>query len=191
MNRREAVRSIALGGAGVGMVPAWVSRLGELAERRAAAPFVAQSSSSANVFTVAQHDTVVTLAELIIPRTDTAGATDAGVVFFIATILGDAEPAESAEFLQGLAWIDARSQQQFGADFNAAGQDQQIALLTGIVTPGGAADNAAGEAFFQAIKRLTVTGYYTSEVGMREELGDPGTVYFADDPGCEHPEHKS
>ena len=191
MNRREAVRSIALGGAGVGVMPGWVRRLGELAERRAATPSAAQISSTANVFTPAQHDAVVTLAELIMPRTDTAGATDAGVVFFIASILGDAEPAERQEFLDGLAWIDARSRQQFGVDFNDAAEDQQIALLTDIATPGDAAENAAGEAFFQAMKRLTVTGYYTSEVGMREELGDTGTVYFADDPGCEHPEHKS
>jgi hypothetical protein len=45
-------------------------------------------------------------------------------------------------------------------------------------------------AFFKAIKGLTITGYYSSEVGMREELDDDGVVFFADDPGCQHPEHQ-
>ena len=45
--------------------------------------------------------------------------------------------------------------------------------------------------FFEAIKRLTITGYYTSEVGMREELGDDGMLYFAEKPGCAHPEHRA
>jgi hypothetical protein len=43
--------------------------------------------------------------------------------------------------------------------------------------------------FFQAVKSLTITGYYTSEVGMRNELGDDGQLFFTEFKGCTHPEH--
>jgi hypothetical protein len=41
------------------------------------------------------------------------------------------------------------------------------------------------------MKSLTVTGYYTSRVGMLQELDDNGAVMFTDKPGCDHPEHKA
>jgi hypothetical protein len=192
MNRRQALRSIALGGAGATAVPGWVARLGELAERRSAVFHAAQRPSSPVALTPAQFDAVATLAELIIPRTDTAGATDADVAGFIDTVLDDAPQAERQEFLRGLAWVDDRSRERFGSDFTGARPAQQEALLREIATADDAtADDAAGVTFFQAMKQLTVTGYYTSEPGMREELGDTGNLFFADDPGCGHPEHKS
>lgn len=69
--------------------------------------------------------------------------------------------------------------------------NEQTALLTIISSE----DNRSlrertGVEFFQALKELTVTGYYTSEIGMLEELGDDGGTYFDDDPGCQHPEHQ-
>lgn len=192
MNRREALRSLALSGAGATAVPVWVVRLGERARRHGAGRIAGQERSSPAVFTPRQYDTVVELAELIIPRTDTAGATDARVAEFIDTVLNDAPQNERQEFLRGLAWIDSRSRQQFGVDFIAAQAQEQEALLTVIAAPdNNAAADATGVAFFQAMKQLTVTGFYTSEAGMRDELGDTGNVAFADDPGCQHPEHKS
>ena len=44
--------------------------------------------------------------------------------------------------------------------------------------------------FFEAIKSMTIIGYYTSEVGMRQEMGDDGTLFFAEFKGCSHPEHQ-
>ena len=46
-----------------------------------------------------------------------------------------------------------------------------------------------GVEFFQSIKSMTITGYYTSEIGMRQELGDDGQLFFAEFKGCTHPEH--
>jgi hypothetical protein len=167
-----------------------VANLSRLARDHAVARTPGQTSSPSFLAT-RQYDTVVALAELIVPRTDTAGATDAGVADFVDTVLNDAPPEDRDEFLSGLAWIDARSREGFGVDFVDARPGQQNALLTTIAEPGEEPATAVGEAFFQAMKQLTVTGYYTSEAGMREELGITGNVFFADDPGCLHPEHKS
>jgi len=47
-----------------------------------------------------------------------------------------------------------------------------------------------GLEFFQAIKSLTINGYYTTEVGLRRELGDSGQLFQAVSQGCDHPEHQ-
>ena len=47
-----------------------------------------------------------------------------------------------------------------------------------------------GTEFFQAIKVMTINGYYTSEIGLRQELGDDGQLFMLQFPGCTHPEHQ-
>ena len=192
MNRREALRALVSGGVAAAAAPVWVV---SLTERGLAASLAAGQQGGAwspSVFTARQNETVVTVAELIIPQTDTAGATAANVNRFIDTILADAPRAERRQFLSGLSWLDARSRELFGARFVEIPEAEQTALLTIISSPDN--DTLAdrpGVEFFAAIKRLTITGYYTSEVGMREELGDDGTRHFDGKDGCAHPEHRA
>ena len=129
----------------------------------------------------------------------TAGARAAEVNRFIDTVLEDSATPSCAEresFIRGLAWIDRRSRASSGADFIETPPAEQEALLTVRALPISSRENAApddrdGVEFFEAIKRLTVTGYYTSEAGLREELDDDGTQYFSEKPGCAHPEHRA
>ena len=58
---------------------------------------------------------------------------------------------------------------------------RQDEILTGI----------SDSPFFHDVKRLTVEGYYRSEVGMRRELGFEGNTFLAEFEGCTHPEHRS
>jgi hypothetical protein len=44
--------------------------------------------------------------------------------------------------------------------------------------------------FFAAMMSMTITGYYTSEIGMRDELGDNGQLFLPSYDGCTHPEHQ-
>jgi Gluconate 2-dehydrogenase subunit 3 len=44
--------------------------------------------------------------------------------------------------------------------------------------------------FFVALKRMTVDGYYTSEVGIHQDLKYQGNEHLATSPRCEHPGHK-
>ena len=39
------------------------------------------------------------------------------------------------------------------------------------------------------LKSMTIAGYYTSEIGLRQELGDDGVLAQARFEGCTHPEH--
>ncbi len=120
-------------------------------------------------------------AELIIPRTDTPGAIDAGVPNFIEMMAADwYTDTERAIFLQGLVSLDQYCQQQFGKGFvDCSGTEQTAALeqaeKDSLEYKGEAAQFMSREEdeqkpFFTKLKELTVLGYYTSEKGATEEL---------------------
>lgn len=85
----------------------------------------------ADTLSAEQRELVATIAEHIIPATDTPGARAAGVDRFIDAMLTDYYKAdERSRFLQGLADLDARAGKEHGAPFLKATAGQQIALLT-------------------------------------------------------------
>jgi hypothetical protein len=46
------------------------------------------------------------------------------------------------------------------------------------------------EIFFRTIKQMTVNGYYTSSIGIHQDLQYQGNTYLTSFPGCDHPEHR-
>ena len=191
IDRREALKTLTAAGVSAATLPLWVTTLNEVAQAHSHEGFT-QSAASGSVFTQAQHNSVAVLSELIIPETATAGAGRALVVNYIDTILMDAPSPARNRFLGGLKWVDERCEDLFGATFAAASPKQQVALLTVLSSPeNDTPADRIGVEFFQAMKSLTVTGYYTSRVGMLQELDDNGAVMFTDKPGCDHPEHKA
>ena len=198
LDRRQALRTLAFGGIGAVTAPAWAETLAEIARDHADhahATLTAAAEAAPwapKVFNAHQNETVVLVSEMIIPQTDTPGAQAAKVNEFIDLVLDDANETERKQFLNGLAWMDGRSQELFGTDFVSAAPDQQTALLTIVASPKNKAfEDQVGIDFFKAIKALTITGYYTSEIGMKQELGDDGQLFFLEYPGCTHPQHKA
>jgi hypothetical protein len=152
----------------------------------------AQVAQSTGLKTLNPHQnaTITTIAELIIPATDTPGAKGAKVNEFIDLLLTEwFEPSETTQFLAGLADVDARSKSKFSADFVDCTPAQQTDLLRQLDTEamGFAAEQKRAVAksstsplqqtaptpsnFFYTMKKLTLTGYYTSEIGFSKELG--------------------
>jgi hypothetical protein len=194
LGRREALRKLTLGGLGVATLPAWVEALTGVAEAHGHEHLAAPSAPAADwkpkLLDAHQDETVATLSELIIPTTDTPGGKAALVNRFVDEVLADAAEPHRREFLRGLRWIDGRSNELFGADFVKASPEQQNALLTILSSDKNKSlPDEIGCDFFKAIKSLTITGYYTSEVGMKQELGDDGQLFFLEFKGCTHPEH--
>jgi Gluconate 2-dehydrogenase subunit 3 len=189
-DRRTALRALAAGAAA-----AWVDSLSSLAAQHAHSP-AAQAAIAAQewtprVLTPQQNETTIALTELIIPQTETPGAKAARVNRFIDAVLQRAKPADRDAFLRGLTWIDERSRTQFRTDFVAATPAQQTELLTTLAKGDGeTAELRAGVQFFYAIKSMTIDGYYTTEIGLRQELGDNGQLFLAQFAGCDHPEHQ-
>jgi hypothetical protein len=194
VNRRDALKRLAVGSAAM-TAPFWVEALVSAAEQHAAhyQKSVATAASWVpKVLSPAQNEAVIALSEAIIPQTTTAGAAKAGVNRFIDAAVADRSPADRQKFLDGLAWVDARSERDAGVPFARATAEQQTALLTTLSTATDpSADDRPGVEFFKAIKSLTITGYYTSEVGMREEMEDNGNMFFLEFPGCTHEAHKT
>lgn len=127
--------------------------------------------------TAAQYRQVEVAAEQIIPRTHTPGATDARVADFIDTMLADwYTPIERERFVAGIGDLDARALKTHGRKFADISSSARVAQLTAIddeVTALRRANTQAGnEHWFATLKFLTVWGYYTSRVGVTEELRD-------------------
>jgi hypothetical protein len=125
-----------------------------------------------------------TMTELIIPRTDTPGATDVGTTAFIDLILTEwSDDAERKGFLNGLADVDSRTQNLFGREFLECSSAQQSQILVALgeemlektndMAPRrrrrgvGGAGNAD---FYSVLRRLTLVAYFTSEAGATQEL---------------------
>jgi Gluconate 2-dehydrogenase subunit 3 len=121
-----------------------------------------------------QHETVATLTELIIPETDTPGARAAGVAEFIDLIVAEwYTPEEQKRFLDGLADLDRRSQSRIGRVFLDAGPADRERTLSELEAEWLAFRVSAAkpeEHFYHQIKYLTIYGYYTSKVGVEQEL---------------------
>ena len=168
MNRREVLRL--LGGVAVLPMLAPVSPeelwdLGRGIHARLA-------SRIARSLDAHQLDTVTQIAELILPETETPGATSARVPEFIDLMLTEwFSAAERGRFLQGLAGIDARSRQIYGGvflDLRDADQRALLQALDGVSGPEGSAEDA-----FATLKQLTIYGYFTSEAVMKNVTRHP------------------
>lgn len=179
MDRRAALRILGTAGAVPFVSPEWLA-LGRSVHARA------RANPNLHTLTPEQDALVTTLAELILPATDTPGAKAARVNEFIDLILTEwYTPQERERFLAGLADVDRRSQAACGRNFVEATAAQQTELLTVLdaeVTGMREAERIRGLGmrrpgprpsrthFFYVMKRLTVFGYYTSEIGATQEL---------------------
>ena len=75
-------------------------------------------------------------------------------------------------------WLDGESNKRFNKIFKAATNEQQIEIVEDIAYPD--PDNkkpemAPGIKFFNLMRNLTMTGYYTTEMGIKD-LGYKGNV---------------
>ncbi|MBT5186462.1 MAG: gluconate 2-dehydrogenase subunit 3 family protein [Kordiimonadaceae bacterium] len=149
-----------------------------------------------SVFNTSERAMVSILAELIIPQTDTPGAGAAGVPDFIDLMVSDWYAEEDKlNFINGLRNLNHHCIISFGSGFLDCSDEQQIISLedleqnvAGTISDGklgGESDRIAtlpadfalwgedpleGKDFFNQIKSLTILGYYTSEVGIENEL---------------------
>jgi hypothetical protein len=122
-----------------------------------------------------QNRMVDTIAEIIIPATDTPGASAADVNRFIDAMVGESYPAEDRNrFLQGLRDLDARCEDDYGAPFVDCPEEQQRALVGELddehFGPDTPEFDRDAPPFFRMMKELVIVGYYTSEIGATEEL---------------------
>ena len=166
MDRREALRLFGAAAA----LPA----VGDLAEFGRRLHRGLAATPALRTLDPHQDATVTAVADLLIPATDTPGAKAARVNEFIDVLLADWMTDEArGRFLAGLADLDVRSRAAFGKDFVDGAAADQVRLLTLLEDDALRVKDQPGshpEPFFHTIKRLTMYGYYTSELGAKQEL---------------------
>lgn len=196
--RRDALKTIAMSVGGLTTLPI----LGQASAVAAAAPVMAMPAAAGpqpeanwkpKFFDAHQNETLIALTELIIPATDTPGAKAALVNRYLDLRYNEETPERQQEILQALAWFDGRSISVHGKPFVSLSESQQKALLEPLA---GAAnskpEDEAGMKAFELMKELTIFGYYTSKIGLDEELRYEGDRFNPSFPGaCTHPEHLS
>lgn len=119
-------------------------------------------------------ETIAVLCDIILPaNAQIGGAVEAEVPAFIEFIVKDM-PYHQLPIRGGLAWLDNHSNKLYNLEFKKLTREQQMAICDTIAYPGKTAPELlAGEKFFTRMRNLTLTGYYTSELGIKD-LGYKG-----------------
>ena len=183
MNRRESLRTLAIGAAATTILldasckpgapktaevapakaaPADPSRLPNEIERD-------KKLAETKFFTDHEMATITVLVDIIIPKDEKSGsASDAKVPEFIAFIVNDM-PEHQTPLRGGLRWLDVQCLNRYNTTFKDASSQQQIAMVTMIAYPKKAKpEMAQGVAFFSRLRDLTATGFFTSEMGVKD-----------------------
>ena len=128
-----------------------------------------QKLTSETFFTPHEMTTISVLSDIIIPRDEVSGsATDAKVPEFIEFIVKD-KPELQTPMRGGLRWLDLHANKQFGKAFTDVNAQQQLQIVDQIAYPEKAAPELKqGVSFFSLMRNLTASGFYTTEIGIKD-----------------------
>jgi hypothetical protein len=181
VNRRTALKAFGTGVGTVALLP-WLSDEGLLAFARIQAD---AAPPAAKALSPSQFTTLETLAEAIIPADDRSpGAKQARVADYIDLLLSESEPEWTLRWMGGLAALDAEASKRFNAPFARLNATQLDAILRDI-SRNERDPKTPLEEFFVISKDATLRGYYTSEIGIHQELKYQGNKFLREFVGCQ------
>ena len=127
-------------------------------------------------FTDHEMATITVLGDIIIPKDEISGsASDAKVPEFIDFIVQDM-PQHQLPMRGGLRWLDMQCLKRYEKAFKDCSQQQQIEMIDQIAYPKKAKpEMKQGVVFFSLMRNLTASGFYTSEIGVKD-LGYAGNT---------------
>ncbi len=113
--------------------------------------------------------TIAVLCDIILPANEHFGsATDAGVDEFIDFIVKDM-PYQQTPIRGGLMWLDNFANKKYKKEFVKCSEIEQKEICDLIAYPGKTSPELKqGEKFFTRMRNLTLTGYYTSKMGVKD-----------------------
>lgn len=109
------------------------------------------------------------LIDIILPADDISGsASDAGVLDFISFIVKDMK-SHQAPLRSGLGWLNRESMARFDQSFNNLPESNMISIIDDVAYPEETKnEHKPGENFFSLLRNLTLTGFYTSQIGIKD-----------------------
>jgi len=183
MDRRKSIKAMILGTVSTAvLVEACKSSATTVAEvnmddrMQEEKDYIVKVKAQPNFFTEHEMATITLLADIIIPKDAVSGsATDAKVPEFIEFIVKDM-PDHQVPMRGGLKWLDLHSYKKHTKAFTECTSKEQIGIVDEIAYPEKAAPALAqGVSFFNKIRDLVTTGFYTAEIGVKD-LGYMGNV---------------
>ena len=182
VDRRSALKVVAAAPFAASLV--WTEPEVMKAQQHAAVALASTDAYAPKFFTPSEWKTVRVLADLIIPRDARSGsATDVGVPEFMDFMMID-KPNSQEPMRKGLAWLDAESQRRYGKIFVDATAQQHGELLDQLAWPKRAPEALKdGVAFFIMFRNLTLTGFWTTKVGI-DDLQYKGNTFVPRWEGC-------
>jgi gluconate 2-dehydrogenase gamma chain len=180
MNRRKSIKAIILGTASTALIADACTTSDKNATAANAATidvdrmeeekkYLHTVQASDTFFSTTEMATITILVDIIIPKDAISGsASDAKVPDFIEFIVKDM-PHHQTPMRGGLRWLEIESLKRFNLSFAAITPAQRIQIVDDIAYPNKAKDSMKqGVAFFNLMRNLTSTGFYTSEIGVKD-----------------------
>ena len=183
MDRRKSLKAIALGSLSTGMIldacKEPEKKAAETVKPNANPPEGPdrmpeekahfEAVNGEQFFTAEEMATITLLADIIIPKDEVSGsASDAKVPAFIEFIVKDM-PEHQTPMRGGLRWLDLHCLRTYGKAFKDCSETDRIAVVDQIAYPAKAKpDMKPGVNFFNLMRDLTCTGFYTSEIGVKD-----------------------
>jgi hypothetical protein len=151
-----------------------------------------ETRSATRFFTPAQYTLVDELSETIIPAdSHSGGAKAAKVADYIEQVLrGTTDDNQKQLWREGLRLIDLMSLHYGGKSFVDSSPKERIAVLT-VLSDNDHMTDLPEVRFFRDLKGLTVRGYYSSRIGIHDELEYKGNRILTEFVGCDDPTPKS
>ena len=187
MDRRKSIKALIIGTASTGVLieacktadektVGAATTASDESDRMEDEKLVNKKLQDDKFFTREEMATIAILANIIIPKDETSGsATDAKVPDFIEFIVKDM-PRHQTPMRGGLRWLDMQSLTRFEKPFTAISEKQRLEIVDEIAYPKKAKPAMKqGVAFFSLIRNLVATGFYTSEIGVKD-IGYLGNV---------------
>ena len=175
--RRTALKALGT----VAALP-WLSDEGLLAFARI------QETSAApqlKVLSLPQFETLEVLVEAIIPSDDRSpGAKKARVADYVDLLLSEVDRELTLQWFGGLAALDAEAMSRFRTPFSRLDAGQLDTILQHI-SRNERAPQTPLDTFFVMAKQATIRGYYTSNIGIHEELRYKGNQFLREFVGCQ------
>ena len=145
-------------------------------------------TSGRRFFTPAQHTLVEELSETIIPAdSHSGGAKAAKVADFIEQTVGESgDETRKALWREGLRLVELMSEHYNGKSFVSASPEERFAVLQ-VLSDNQHMTDIPEVQFFLELKHLAVRGYYTSKIGIHDELEYKGNRILMEFVGCDDP----
>jgi hypothetical protein len=147
-----------------------------------------ETKSAARLFTRPEYALIEELSETIIPAdSHSGGAKAAKVADYIEQVLRESvDDNRRSDWRQGLRLIDLMSQHYNGKSFVDSSSEGRIAVLT-VLSDNDHMTELTEIRVFRDLKNLTIQGYYTSKIGIHDELEYKGNRILVEYVGCDDP----